>query len=116
MKRIPVLATLTSLMLSATFAASLIATHLSPMAPVVSLDSIPMTLGAWAGFPSPQLPDRNVELLAATSILGRGYHKPGRQLDLFIAYYALQRPGASWHTPRNCLPSAGWEISKYDSA
>src|SRR4051794_16371010 len=30
--------------------------------------------------------------------------------DLFITHYALQRAGESMHSPKHCLPGAGWEI------
>lgn len=36
-----------------------------------------------------------------------------RTLGLFIAYYAEQRAGESMHSPKHCLPGAGWEIWKY---
>jgi EpsI family protein len=33
-------------------------------------------------------------------------------LELFIAYYAEQRAGESIHTPKHCLPGAGWEFTE----
>jgi len=32
-------------------------------------------------------------------------------LELYIAYYDSQRKGESAHSPRSCLPGAGWEIT-----
>src|SRR5262249_5895980 len=35
--------------------------------------------------------------------------------DLFVAFYAQQRAGESMHSPKHCLPGAGWEIWNYAS-
>jgi EpsI family protein len=75
-----------------------------------------MEINGWTASPGPVPGDRELELLAATSYLSRGYRRAGRDLSLFIAYYAMQRAGESMHTPKNCLPAAGWEILKYDQA
>jgi EpsI family protein len=40
----------------------------------------------------------------------RTYRKGAHSLNLFIAYYALTKPGESMHSPKNCLPGGGWEI------
>jgi len=40
----------------------------------------------------------------------RGYvDAAGRGLNLYIAYWDTQRKGAVIHSPKNCLPGAGWE-------
>jgi EpsI family protein len=53
--------------------------------------------------------------LKPTSYLSRKYGKGASQLDLFIAFYAQQRSGESMHSPKHCLPGAGWEIWRHDS-
>ncbi len=37
---------------------------------------------------------------------GRSPQEPG--IELFIAYFHSQRTGTAIHSPRNCLPGAGW--------
>ena len=32
----------------------------------------------------------------------------GRLANMYIGYYASQRTGATYHSPQNCLPGAGW--------
>jgi EpsI family protein len=32
---------------------------------------------------------------------------------LFAAFYARQRAGESMHSPKNCLPGAGWEFAEF---
>jgi len=116
MNRTAVLTVGTVLILSGTLTASLVVGNRNPSALARPLDQIPMQLGAWKGTPEPEPQGRILELLQSTSTLSRSYSRNGRTLDLFIAYYAIQRAGESMHTPKNCLPGAGWEISKYDSA
>ncbi len=39
------------------------------------------------------------------------YSKDNSTLELYIAYYDSQRKGESAHSPRSCLPGAGWRIA-----
>lgn len=40
----------------------------------------------------------------------RDYADPaGQGLNLYIGYWDTQRKGAAIHSPKNCLPGAGWE-------
>lgn len=32
----------------------------------------------------------------------------GRVANIYVGYYASQRSGATYHSPQNCLPGAGW--------
>lgn len=32
----------------------------------------------------------------------------GRVANIYVGYYASQRTGATYHSPQNCLPGAGW--------
>jgi EpsI family protein len=56
-----------------------------------------------------------LEALKCDAYLSRVYRKSGVEADLFIAYYAQQRSGESMHSPKHCLPGAGWEIWDYAS-
>jgi EpsI family protein len=116
MSRTVLLTLATVLILSGTLTASLVVGNRKPSSLARPLDQIPINLGPWAGAAQPEPQGRILELLQSTSTLSRSYRRNGRTLDLFIAYYAVQRAGESMHTPKNCLPGAGWEISKYDSA
>jgi exosortase D (VPLPA-CTERM-specific) len=37
--------------------------------------------------------------------------KQNLPVNLYIAYYASQRKGASVHSPKSCIPGGGWKIS-----
>ena len=49
------------------------------------------------------------QVLGATDTLSRVYMRPSSPyVNLFIGYFASQRTGAAIHSPKNCLPGAGW--------
>jgi hypothetical protein len=35
--------------------------------------------------------------------------------NLYVGYYASQRTGATYHSPQNCLPGAGWVMREPES-
>ena len=37
----------------------------------------------------------------------------GDSINLYAAYYASQRKGASVHSPKSCLPGGGWRIQEF---
>lgn len=82
----------------------------------VPLDRIDAQIAGWRAVRDQALPDSTLHTLNATSYLSRTYQKGQMQLGLFIAFYAQQRDGESMHSPKHCLPGAGWEIWKHDSA
>jgi EpsI family protein len=116
MKHSPVPVAVTTLILGGTLLASLTDENRMPHPLARSLDLIPMRIDGWTASPG-RVPDaRELELLNTTSYLSRDYRRAGQNINLFISYYAIQRAGESMHTPKNCLPAAGWEILKYDQA
>jgi EpsI family protein len=50
-----------------------------------------------------------LEVLKPTDYLTRVYYSPGAgEVGLYIAYFQSQRGGQGIHSPKNCLPAAGW--------
>jgi EpsI family protein len=82
----------------------------------VPLDQIDSHIEGWTAVGDQALPAPTLHALAPTSYLVRAYQKDKSQLGLFVAFYAQQRAGESMHSPNHCLPGAGWEIWKHDSA
>jgi len=82
----------------------------------VPLAQIDSHLLGWTATNDRTLPAGTLHSLKATSYLERSYQKGPQQLDVFVAFYAQQRAGESMHSPKHCLPGAGWEIWKHDSA
>jgi exosortase D (VPLPA-CTERM-specific) len=90
------------------------------------LSDLSTTLGDWRQRGSEFKFDPSVEtVLRTTDYTMREYSSPdGRVANLYVGYYASQRTGATYHSPQNCLPGAGWvmkepqyiEITKSDGS
>jgi exosortase D (VPLPA-CTERM-specific) len=78
--------------------------------PRAALADLPRTLGDWKQKGSEIRFDNGVEsVLGATDYTLREYSGPdGRVANIYVGYYATQRTGATYHSPQNCLPGAGW--------
>lgn len=73
------------------------------------LSSFPHTLDGWNSS-DVQITQDVLDVLGQGDFLLRDYRDAGSQRDvyLFIAYFASQRAGDTIHSPKNCLPGAGW--------
>jgi EpsI family protein len=79
------------------------------------LSDIPSDLGRWHMVADQPLDPGAEKQLKASSYISREYSNGGTKLGLFIAYYAVQRAGESMHSPKHCLPGAGWDISQHET-
>jgi len=76
------------------------------------LDTFPAVLGEWQGREATVFELDVLNLLKVKDYLMRRYvDASGRSLWLYIAYWETHRK-ASLHSPKNCLPGAGWEPIK----
>lgn len=75
-----------------------------------SLDSFPSTIAGWQSHDLP-LSAEILETLGPGEFLFRDYVNISEptQINLFIAFFPSQRAGDTIHSPKNCLPGAGWE-------
>lgn len=72
------------------------------------LKDFPRDLQAWHSVDSP-VEARIIDALQVDDYLSRTYFVPGRPpVGVWIAYYKSQRTGQTIHSPKNCLPGAGW--------
>ncbi len=58
-----------------------------------------------------EIPAESLQVLGPGDFLLRVYGEnepPNIPVDLFIAYFPSQRAGDTIHSPKNCLPGAGW--------
>jgi len=54
--------------------------------------------------------DEEVRVAGVSSYLFRLYQAPNRpDFSIYVGYYASQARGKTIHSPKNCLPGAGWE-------
>lgn len=100
----------TLLLLAVTLAASKLTSHRVSEVLAQPLDSIGRNIAGFTGSDNPPLDAGVLAQLKCSTYLSRTYRRPGTQADLFIAFYAQQRAGESMHSPKHCLPGAGWEI------
>jgi len=74
------------------------------------LDTFPTAVGNWQAREGVLLELDTLNVLRPKDYLMRRDQDPsGTSLGLFIAYWDSQRKGAQPHSPKNCLPGAGWE-------
>lgn len=77
---------------------------------VSSLASFPQQLGDWRMVKEGVIEKEIMEVLRADDAITRWYAKSDSSAaaDLFIAYFNTQKTGKAPHSPKNCLPGAGW--------
>lgn len=80
------------------------------------LAQLPSTITGWAGTDLP-IDQETRDVLGDGDFLSRNYIREGQPapIDLFIAYFPSQRTGSTIHSPKHCLPGAGWmfDSSRY---
>jgi EpsI family protein len=84
--------------------------------PSEPLLQFPSVLAGWTGSDQP-IDQETLDVLGAGDFLSRVYTQAGQAapVDLFIGYFPTQRTGQTIHSPKHCLPGAGWvfESSNY---
>ena len=80
------------------------------------LAAVPRTISGWSGSDVP-IGQETLSVLGAGDFLSRIYTQDNQPqgVSLFVAYFPSQRTGVTIHSPKNCLPGAGWtfESSRY---
>jgi exosortase D (VPLPA-CTERM-specific) len=75
-----------------------------------SLAGLSMQFDEWKGKPTVKLDDRIVAKLGVDEYVNRVYYNLDRRwIHLYVGYYQSQRQGSTIHSPKNCLPGAGWQ-------
>jgi EpsI family protein len=83
--------------------------HGEAVVPRAPLYDLPLTLESWSGEDHP-LKDPIIRSLSVTDYVNRFYTQSATPpIQLYIGYYSSQRTGDTIHSPKNCLPGAGWE-------
>jgi len=75
------------------------------------LAAFPYQLGEWKGT-DVEIQQEVLDVLGSGDFLLRVYQDSSlRQayIDLFLAYFPSQRAGDTIHSPKHCLPGAGWQ-------
>lgn len=83
--------------------------HGEPIVAREPLKDLSYHLGNWSGKEDP-LEQRIVQAVNVTDYTNREYlNGTAPPVELYIGYYASQRTGDTIHSPKNCLPGAGWD-------
>jgi len=78
--------------------------------PAKPLSDFPTQIAGFTMFANWPLDKNTIDTLGVTDYLNRGYFSGSEgQVGLFVGYFRSQRTGASIHSPKNCLPGAGWQ-------
>ncbi len=89
--------------------------HESPVPLIQALSKLPLKIDQWQGENLP-FEEKTVKVLGVTDYVNRRYLLKDERLGtqrpvwLYAGYYASQKKGATYHSPKNCLPGSGWEI------
>src|ERR1044072_636142 len=77
------------------------------------LKNFPAQVGEWKQKGNDLRFDKETEeVWRADDSLSRTYEAAdGRMVSFYVGYYASQRTGATYHSPLNCLPGAGWVLT-----
>ena len=79
--------------------------------PSEPLAQLPLVIDTWKGRDLPIDADTR-SVLGKGDFLSRVYlrEKPSDVVALFIGYFPQQRVGTTVHSPKHCLPGAGWDF------
>jgi EpsI family protein len=79
-----------------------------------ALAEFPQQVGEWHQSGPDQRFDAETEaVLRADDYVSREYVTPdGGAASFYVGYYLTQRTGATYHSPLNCLPGSGWELTE----
>ncbi len=77
-----------------------------------ALNVIPLEVAGWHGETLP-VDAATSAVLDADVTLKRVYTRAdGTAVGVFVAYFAEQQVNSQIHSPRNCLPGAGWKVRR----
>jgi EpsI family protein len=80
------------------------------VSPAPALSGFPVQIENWTLAQEGYVDQETRDILQADDLISRTYVKAGDPLpvNLFIASFLSQRNGKAPHSPKNCLPGAGW--------
>ncbi len=73
------------------------------------LSQLPGVIAGWVGSDQ-QIDQETLDVLGSGDFLSRLYSRrpQAAPIGLFIGYFPTQRTGQTIHSPKHCLPGAGW--------
>ena len=78
--------------------------------PARPLSEFPQDVASYRTVAQFPFDEQTLKVLGVTDYVNRAYFSPANgELGLYIGYFRTQRTGAQIHSPKNCLPGAGWQ-------
>jgi EpsI family protein len=78
--------------------------------PARPMNEFPTDIGSYRTVVETPFDQDTMKVLGVTDYLNRVYLSPTEgDLGLYVGYFRTQRTGAAIHSPKNCLPGAGWQ-------
>ena len=82
----------------------------TPPPPHKDVTDFPAVVGDWQGGDPLPFDADTLRVLGPGHFLERVYTRPTTpEVDLLLEYFPTQRAGDTMHSPKHCLPGAGWE-------
>ena len=86
--------------------------HSEQIAPNKSFDAFPLEIGQWKGQKS-ALDVEVYNILGVEDYILANFQKDrASYVNLYVGFYQSQKKGDIIHSPKNCLPGAGWNIAQ----
>ena len=99
------------ILISATGLTSLFS-HSERIKPNRPFSQFPLEIGLWRGV-SGQMDEKIYNILGVEDYIMANFSKgPGQGVNLYVGFYQSQSKGDLIHSPKNCMPGAGWHIIK----
>lgn len=94
-----------------TAALTAFASHSERIAPNKPFNQFPLELGQWKGQKG-ELDQKVYNILGVEDYILANYRKiSGEIVSLYVGFYQSQKEGDIIHSPKNCMPGAGWNIT-----
>ena len=78
------------------------------------LEAFPRQIGKWSFANSISLPQKVEKMLGVDDYLEYDYVSPaGQVVNLYVSYFSSME-GKGFHSPRNCMPGAGWDVASLE--
>lgn len=104
-----------ALLILAVFAAPSVAPHDFPPPARQSLLDFPLQLGEWGGASS-VMERQYLDALQLDDYVLADYSAVKKApVNVYVAYYQSPKKGLSSHSPRQCIPGGGWEITSFET-
>ncbi len=85
--------------------------HSEKIKPNKPFSQFPLEIGQWQGRKG-ELDQKVYNILGLEDYILSNYARPsGEMVNLYVGFYQSQKEGDIIHSPKNCMPGAGWKIT-----